>query len=595
MRRPLLAITSGFALLLVVAACGGKSKGGATALWSADPMALENPWPSDRLLSGGRAGTPPGYFTRVLPDQTQFTAARAFLDAATLAIASNGGYSVYAPVLVRLSAQVDTAGMLGIHLYPAAGGTDVTVTLRWSEALGALEVTPQAPLAAKTTYVLSVAGDGISPSGAFAAALKSDPALGALADAAVARGAAPAGSQIDLLTTFTTQPIADDLVAAQARIDGFLGSALLPSFSAPPGDLDFTGGYFAAGTAGFTAAFDAANAGTSGLAAIAQGSWNAYEFRGANDLFDRSLLVTSGATPATTSVDFRLCVPAGPVPTNGWPIVITSHGLTSDAAEAVARCSSFAKAGIAVIGLTATDHGYRGSFLHFFDFTRLLAVRDEFRQSDAEILELQRLLVNAKTQGIAPFDQLDAAHPHYWGNSLGALFGGAAIASSSHFEASGLSVPGGRLTRLFEGSAGSFLLSLFAGNVGLSTTDKKFPGFLDAFRIVAQMAIDPADPGALAPTTPASRPVLLQEALGDDTILNAATEDLRDAYGFPIYTAPSDPFSGKGAMWIWDKSQYPQVPADENPHNLYWDCKQMRHQMEDWINSDGMRLTNPAN
>lgn len=583
------------AALVAFTGCTSKSHGPARALWSADANAVDNPWPSDRLRAGGLAKTPPGYFAQVLPAGTQFDVPRQFLDTAAAAIASNGGFSVYAPIVVKLSHEVDPASLAGVHVYPAGGGTDAAVDITWTGALDALLLTPRAPLAQKTEYVLAIASPSIQPSPEFTAALASDPALATLAAAAVAQGAAATAADLDLVVSFTTAPVADDLQKLQARIDLTLGSALLPDLSSAAPIANYPVGVFAAGTPEFAAIFSQASANTTGIAAIAQGTWQAFDFRDANDLFDRALLDGTSLTPATTTVDFRLCIPNGTPPAGGWPIVITSHGLTSDSDEAVARCSSFAKAGIAVVGQTATDHGFRGSVLTFFDFRRILAVRDEFRQSAGEILQMQRLLANAKANAIAPFDTLDTANPHYWGNSLGALIGGSAIATSSHFQSSGLSVPGGRLTRLFEGNAGYGLLTIFANQIGVPPESPEFPDYLVAFRILGQASVDQADPGALAPSTPPTRKVLLQESLGDATILNVASEDLRVAFGFATETVAIDPFTGPGAMWIWDKAQFPNLPADTDPHNLYWVLPPMRHQMETWILSNGMDLANPPN
>jgi hypothetical protein len=584
-----------FTILVAAAACSSpRHTGPATILYSADPAAAENPWPSDRLLAGGKAGTPTGYFSRVLPDAPEFAEPRQFLETAAAALSSNGGYSVYAPIILRLGSSIGTAGIAGIHLYQPAVGVDAAVTVTYSKALQALLVTPNEPLRQKSVYVLAVSDPKLLPSHAFTAALSSDAALGALADGAVAHGVAPATKDLDVVLSFTTQPVIDVLAAIQTRIDGTLGTALLPVFSAGP-IPDYTAGYFLSTSAGFTAVMNKAGAKTSDLGAIAQGTWTAWDFRDANGVIVPSF-VDGTATPGTTTVDFRLCIPAGTPPAGGWPVVLSSHGLTSDSDEAVKRCYSFAAAGIALVGQTATDHGFRGTFVNFFDFTRLLAVRDEFRQSDAELLQMQQLLVNAKINGIAPFDQLDAGHPHYWGNSLGSLFGGAVIASSSHLGASGLSVPGGRLTRLFEGSAGQLLLALFGAGIGLPSNSDHFPEYLEAFRPLAQWAIDPSDPGALAPYTPVDRRVLIQESLGDVTILNPATDDLRRAFALPVVTAPVDPFTGRGGMWIWDKDQFAStLPADETAHDLYWDLAPMRHQMEDWILSDGANLADPPN
>lgn len=580
------------AAALAVEACGGHAGSPARALWSADPGAVENPWPSDRLRANGYAGTPAGYFTQVLPDEAAYATARDFLDLATAALGSSGGYSVYAPIIVPLSARVDTAGLAsGVHVFPTAGsGTDAAVDVSWSASLHALFLTPRVPFRENTSYTVAIASDRLRASSDFATSAATDP----LVQAAVGRGIATAPADVDIAFSFTTQPIEDGLVAAQARIDGVLGSALTPVFLNTAQIPDYPAGIFPQGDPNFAAIFTKAVADTEGVAEIAQGTWAAFDFRGANDLFAPEYLDGSAPPPPTT-VDFRLCIPEGIPPTGGWPVVITSHGLTDDSDESVARCSSFNKAGIAVLGQTAADHGFRGSVLHFFDFTRLLAVRDEFRQSQCEFFQSQRMLVNAKAQGIAPFDQLDVDHPHYWGNSLGAILGGGAIPTSSHLEASGLSVPGGRLTILFDGKAGSLLLAVFSGQIHVGMSDPHFPDFMAAFRTLAQWAVDPADPAALAPATPASRHVLLQESLHDATILNVSTENLRLAYGFPVESTPIDPFTDRGALWVWDKDQFPSVPASEDPHNLYWDLPPMRHQMETWLLSNGATLADPPN
>ncbi|HVO29617.1 MAG TPA: hypothetical protein VMV18_02735 [bacterium] len=576
-----------------VAACGGKSAGPARVEWSADPQATANPWPSDRLRSGGRAGTPAGYF-HVLPDDPSFQQASDFLETAAATLSSNGGYSVYAPIVVKTTAAVSTSGLAGFHLYAAGTSTEHPITLHWSNELHAVLVSPDTPLQQNTPYVLAIASDRLEPSGDFTAALASDATLQSLATDAVTRGFAADATKLDLLLTFTTQSVHEDLAAAQVRVEGVLGSSLLPVFTAPPAVADYPAGTFLAGSPTFTHIFQTVGADTAGIAAFAQGTWTAWDFRDANGVLDRSLVNGSAGTPGTTTVDFRLCIPEGTAPAGGWPVVMVSHGISGTSDEGVQRCSSFALAGIAVVTQTATDHGFRGSVLHFFDFTRLLAVRDEFRQSDIEFLQMQRLLRNAHAAAIAPFDQLDTDHPHYWGNSLGALIGGGVVASSTHLQASGLTVPGGRMTMLFDGKAGQLLLGVFAGGVGLSLTEKHFPAYLAAFRELAQWGIDPADPAALAPYAPTGRKVLLQEALHDGTIINASTENLREAWNFPTETAPADPFADQGALWVWDASQF-GFPSTYDVHNLYWDLPPMRHQMEQWLLSDGVNLTDPAN
>lgn len=573
------------ALLLGIAGCSGGVGGGKPeVLWSADAEAIENPFPSDRLLSGGMARAPVGYFARVLPDETDFATARAFLEDGADRLAATGGYSVYAPVVVPLSGEVDAAALTGVHLYPEAGGANAEVTLRWSEPLGALLVTPVKPLQQKTRYVLAIADDALVPSGAFASAMSMPDSV---AQGAVGRGVAPTVDDLDVVVAFTTQPVADDLQAIQTAIDGTMGDGLLPSY-APTSILDFPIGVFSSTSATFAQVFLAASdAETSDIATLAQGTWSAKEFRGAEDLFDPARIAGT-ATLTTNLVDFRLMIPDGTPPGAGWPVVIVSHGVTGDSAEGLQRAYSFAAAGIATISLSATNHGFRGSPLDFFDFTRTLEVRDELRQSDAEIIQLERLLRNAKAASVAPFDQLDAGRVTYFGNSFGGLLGGAVAATSSNLDAVGLTVTGGRLPVLLDGTAGDLLLQLYLGQVGLAAHEEFHDDYVEAFRILAQWALDPADGGALAPYAPAGRPVLIQEAVGDLTILHESTESLRVAWDAPVVDAPANPFGGRG-LWYWDVADFPEHP-NTVPHDMYWRIPAMRRQMEQFLLSGGTVL-----
>lgn len=573
-------------------ACGdadGK-RGTPALLWSADATSIDNPWPSDRLLANGVAGTPAGYFTRPLPpDDPGYDEPRQFLENAVAVLGSSlGAYSVYAPIVMPASGEVDVDLLAGaVHLFPEAGGNETELRLSWSDALGALLAEPVRPLRGSRRYVVIVSGAGAKAAPAFEAARDTDPETMALADLAVSRGIAGTRGDVDLAFAFTTQAVEEDLLAVQGRIDGPPGDGLLPFFSGLE-DLPFDAGVSTSGSLAFHASFDAANADTAGIATIAQGWFDALDFRGEDGSFDAALVHGTGAL-AHTAVDFRLAVPAGPPPPGGWPIVMASHGLFGDSVEALQRSYSFALAGAATIGSTATDHGWRGSILDFFDFRRPLYVRDGFRQSTAEILQLQRLVRNAHDAGLPPFDQLDPESMTYFGNSFGGILGGGVAAGSAHVDAVGFAVSGGRLPRLFEGDTGLLLLQLFGSQIQIGVNDERFPAFLESFEIVAQWAIDPADPGALAPAVPAERPILIQIALGDAIFLNESSEDLRLALDLPLLDEPADPLPGRGAAWVWDVADYPDVGAD--PHDLYWDLVPMRIQMETFLLTEGTVLT----
>lgn len=569
---------------LLLSACDGGKESPVVA-WSADADAIENPWPSDRLRSGGLAGTPAGYFHRVLPpDDPAFAGARAFLDEALPAIGASGGYSVYAPVVVPVSREVDPAEVT-VRMWPAAGGDDVEVTVRWSGALDALLIAPVRPLLQETTYVVAIAGDGVGSSKELRAAIAADdPAVAPLAAAARARGVVADERDLDLVLSFTTQDVASGLQLVQERVDTALGDALLPVYANDPQIPGFTVGVFTTADAAFAPVFSGANARSDDIAVVAQGTWEAYDWRDeTTGTFDPDRL--SGAeTPSKTWVDFRLTIPKGTPPANGWPVVIVSHGVSGDSTEPLQRAYSFAAQGMAVVGLTATSHGYRGSILDFFDFTDVLRVRDEFRQSQAEVIELERLLRNAKAASIAPFDRLDTESVSFFGNSFGGLVGAPVAATSTHLDAVGLTVTGGRISALIEGDSGELLASLFLTAISFPGASDRDDEFLEVLEILAQWALDPADGGALAPYAPPGRAILVQEAIGDTTILNESTAALALAFGAETYDAPADPFTARRARWIWDVADH---TTSSKPHDMYWTVAPMRLQMETFLKTDG--------
>ncbi len=574
------------AALLLAACDGSSSPREATVRWSADAGSPDNPWPSDRLRAGGIAAAPPGYFSGRFPDTEEFAEARAFLDTAQATIATVGGYSVYAPVVVPLSGRVDARGLRGVHLYDAEG-TEVAVRLSYDAHLDSLLVTPDRPLVQNRRHLLAIADARLHPSADFTAAVGGE--LAPLAAEAVGFGAARDADELDLVLAFTTQSVVDDLWAIQARIDGTLGSALLPSYAPAPEIPGFTVGIYPEDNPTFDTIFQAENANPADIALVAQGTWQAYDFRGADRTFDTALVHGTG-TPAMTTVDFRLAIPEGTAPEQGWPVAIVGHGFAGHGVEALQRAYSFASSGIATVGLTAPEHGFRGDLLDFFDFTRLLKVRDGFRQSAAEILEMERMLRNAHDAGIEPFDLLDVGRISYFGNSFGGLLGSPVSAASSRLDAVGLTVAGGRLTSLFDGETGELFLLLFASKVGLSVDHPRWPAYVAAFRPMAQWGIDPADPGACARYAPESRKVLIQEAVGDAIVLNVSTDDMRTAYDLPVLESAADPFTARGGMWVWDKDDHPDLAGNVKAHDLYWSLEPMRRQMEAFLESDGTIL-----
>src|SRR5262249_38645390 len=161
-------------------------------------------------------------------------------------------------------------------------------------------------------------------------------------------------------------------------------------------------------------------------------------------------------------IPFTVTVPSGTPPPGGWPVVIQQHGLGGQRDLVVAFAEADAAAGFASIGIDAVAHGYRfldctpssqcqdtannfggtaapdgfadGTLLgfdigflsvnvEFFQaFHNFLGVRDNFRQTYADLLSLVRLL-HGHSIDAALNVSLNDNDIFYVGHSLGGLMG----------------------------------------------------------------------------------------------------------------------------------------------------------------------------
>lgn len=286
----------------------------------------------------------------------------------------------------------------------------------------------------------------------------------------------------------------------------------------------------------------------------------------------------------TPKIPFTIVVPSGAAPAGGWPIVIQQHGLGGQRDTVIAFAEQDAARGFASIGIDAASHGYRyfnctpsapcaqdvknfvggtavpdgfidndfslAGFgpgflsvnLGFFQgFHNFLGVRDNFRQTYADLLSLVRLIQGHSIDGAlgAP---LDDARVFYMGHSLGGLMGSGFVPMSPDVKAALLNATGGGLVaRLFlNSSIGAGALGLVNGVLGLDPANS-----VDQFAFLAnlvQAIVDPADginaasllldpgPGGGAP-----RNVIQVEDFGDQVVPNPSNEAAAVAAGLPLF------------------------------------------------------------
>ncbi|RYD14131.1 MAG: lipase [Lysobacteraceae bacterium] len=211
-------------------------------------------------------------------------------------------------------------------------------------------------------------------------------------------------------------------------------------------------------------------------------------------------------------------------PASGWPLVIYQHGITRNRTDAFAVAATLAAQGFAVVaidlplhGITSTSNpfyienspfgplaqertfdldlqdnatgapGHDGAIdssgSYFINLSSLLTSRDNLRQGAADLMSLRR--------AASTFPGIDASTVHFVGQSLGSIVGTTFLATDPNVYVGVLSVPGGGIARLLDGSP-TFGPRIRAG-LAQSGVVAGTPTY-DTFMAAAQTVIDSGDP-----------------------------------------------------------------------------------------------------
>jgi Pla-1/cef family extracellular lipase len=161
------------------------------------------------------------------------------------------------------------------------------------------------------------------------------------------------------------------------------------------------------------------------------------------------------ATSAMLPIDVQMTTPdldfANPVrasmglepivePANGWPVAMLVHGITSTKEQMLPITGILSLFGIATVAIDQPLHGSRGfdlngddvddinastvSTLHYVNLGSMLSMRDNTRQSTADLLGLRlgmNFLGGADSDG-NPI-KIDSSKVHLFGHSLGGIYG----------------------------------------------------------------------------------------------------------------------------------------------------------------------------
>ncbi len=282
------------------------------------------------------------------------------------------------------------------------------------------------------------------------------------------------------------------------------------------------------------------------------------DYRGADRVYHPPM-TGSPAPVANYVLPVTVWLPLAGMGTAPYPTIVFGHGLGGGRTQAAQLAGFAAPQGIATVAIDAVQHGDHptipamasrdalSTILRFFTLTpggadgramRALELRDNFRQSTWDKLQLTRVLRTSPDVTGDSMPDLDGTRLAYLGVSLGGIMGPELIALTDAYRAAVLVVPGARISSIISDSTQFRPLVLLARPSGVSDGD------VDRFFGVLQSVIDRADPGSYAPNILADRlPVggamaipntLLGVVLDDDTVPNSANYALARALGVSI-------------------------------------------------------------
>jgi len=280
-------------------------------------------------------------------------------------------------------------------------------------------------------------------------------------------------------------------------------------------------------------------------------------------------------------------------PAAGWPVVIFQHGITRNRTDALAISATLASQGFAVVAIDQPLHGVGPtnpfyiegtpfgpiaqertfdvdyvnnttgapgadgvidtSGRHSINLGSLLTARDNLRQAVADLFVLTASIPRMDLGG-GSSPHFDGSRIAFVGQSLGAMVGTPFLAIEPNVNVGLLSVPGGGIARLLDGSPtfGPQIRAGLAAAAGLQPNTPEYDRFMGA----AQQVLDSADPINYGFAS-AQNSILLHEVVGGGSVLPdqvipnsvpgaplSGTEPLIRALGLGALTATTQDANG---------------------------------------------------
>ncbi|MDP2313498.1 MAG: hypothetical protein Q8P41_11380 [Pseudomonadota bacterium] len=535
-------------LLLALFACSGPAPTDDTAI--ADDGCVHPLWegawpfPSNRLVTRD-AASPTGVALTIDESLVPLTRNDGIsLDVAHLA--DLDGFSRLAPVVVQLDTPVDPAAFgvtsdatAPIGILDVEQGTFVAGRLAVTADGTTLTVWPDVALRPAALHAIVLRAD-LPTSSCFSAGpaiLGAEQAGDELADEMAAAHAAleTAGiTDVAAVVPFTTRSVESESVTMTALaglVPGLVDSDDLAIDTLTDCALasdDYCG---------------------EGVAFVVRGTATLPTWQGADGTFQ----VDADGVPApqgTEDVAFWLLAPEV-ARTATAPLLLLQHGLGGSKEDMSSFGQLLAAGGHVVVAIDAVAHGDRprdgDTTMAFFgiDFAQwqVARARDNVRQTAADHLALRTILADRVAGG--GFDGLgftvDAEDASYVGQSLGGIIGSSTCAVDTGIDRCVLNVPGGRLIEIVRANAAYAALM----NIYFDHTDDAAD--IELFSAMGQIVVDPGDPALVAPrilSVAPARPVLVQEAIHDETVVNQTTEVMVRSMGIPLLDPSLEEIAG---------------------------------------------------
>ncbi len=269
----------------------------------------------------------------------------------------------------------------------------------------------------------------------------------------------------------------------------------------------------------------------------------------------------TGYFHTTRNVPFIFLAPITAAPAGGYPVLIYQHGITSVKEDLLATVNTICGMGYAVIAIDAPLHGGLANGrpaseygANFMSLPSLLNTRTNFQQGGFNLWRLERMLKQpaadptslqaALATAVKPIEAAGASR--FLGHSLGTIIG-------AYFLAGNSSQTGGSNIKAFFSTPGARVAYIGRDNPDSTTATPSFgqliraglaaqgllPGSVtyNQFFHMVQTVLDTVDPVwsstplTGAPVSRLSGRLVVQEAVGDRTILNTYGRYFGNAIG----------------------------------------------------------------